>query len=1075
MSHFQHIQFAASTDVGQKRKNNEDAYGTFPEIGVFCVADGMGGGDDGEVASNATIEAVKQFAASNPLPDDAAYSIRDYTAALSRIINDASKWILDRAKEKGLKGCGSTFVSLCLDASKPDEAVAVHAGDSRLYRIRGRAITQITRDHSAAELMGARSEDEVNPLFRGMILRAVGVQPTVELDVTPFDIQQDDKILICSDGLYRMVPERKITSIIRKAETPGMAVAELIDKANEAGGVDNITAVVVFVGTLPPPAKMVGMAVDALHPVERDTEPGEGENDETDGTEPDSQNSASSMSERTAATGCSLTGSLRSIEPRVNPVPKPHIEIKRELSSLRGRNWSGVRWTVGSIAAAVLAVMAGWYVATKEEREADHVIVEEPHIAIVPQGTNECDRTDVAITTDVHVVSVANPDRFQGGPNREDDKLVPTPSVTTNRPMHAPDVDRHIATRKKLHTALTNDISKLIVSEPVSNRNERLDEAYRLLTDATNMNAEIKCPVLTEQDARSLLGDVDDRRKWIVGEVENRTGFEFIIDGKSIVPGAVQLFEFVDGKIPGNWVASATGYDDKPLARDFNGKRIELKDDDFKPRAVNMSLPQLEEGVVCVCGGSNVVGSIMLRPGDGYSCVYNRAGYESQTCRFNVKFNEDGVLPPPGKWKAMLVGVEIPDLENGVKCKVNGADAVSGAKMRLAPGTYSLEYSRLGYKTQTLSFVVEPGRSDVLPPPGKWKELPVAITVPMLSDGVKCKIDGQERTSGEKTELMPGEHSLEYIQHGYETQTLPFTVRHGVSEKLPPPREWKAQPVEVMVPMLPDGVKCKIDGQERTSGDQISILPGKHTIRYSMLDHHPQTADFIVRPGERLSLPPQKAWVRLDGLVALEKAEEAIVSGQWGKAIELLEKASVESPDAKKRLNEAKAKVDAYRKETAKAAAHEEMEKQKATAVNALKGVCGDISNFISAVGKCPVKDDEVAVIRQRAAMLYQSKTAQDDWEHAKALIAVLKANSVERKGIRWYVDDWLVGECGGGSESGGRKKQKAKEGYEKLQDALRRLESSKAGSVEEITIVTDIMKNMPDWLNMKKSDMKKR
>ncbi|MBQ6139671.1 MAG: protein phosphatase 2C domain-containing protein [Kiritimatiellae bacterium] len=1005
MSHFQHIQFAASTDVGQKRKNNEDAYGTFPEIGVFCVADGMGGGDDGEVASNATIEAVKQFAASNPLPDDAAYSIRDYTAALSRIINDASKWILDRAKEKGLKGCGSTFVSLCLDASKPDEAVAVHAGDSRLYRIRGRAITQITRDHSAAELMGARSEDEVNPLFRGMILRAVGVQPTVELDVTPFDIQQDDKILICSDGLYRMVPERKITSIIRKAETPGMAVAELIDKANEAGGVDNITAVVVFVGTLPPPAKMVGMAVDALHPVERDTEPGEGENDETDGTEPDSQNSASSMSERTAATGCSLTGSLRSIEPRVNPVPKPHIEIKRELSSLRGRNWSGVRWTVGSIAAAVLAVMAGWYVATKEERETDHVIVEEPHPNMMPVNTNTCDRTDVAITTDVQVASVAHPDRFQGGPNREDDKSAPTPSVTTNRLVHAPDVDRHVVARKKLHAALTNDISKLIVSAPVSNRNERLYEAYRLLTDATNINAEIKCPVLTAQEARSLLGDVEDRRKWIVGEVENRTGFEVVIDGKSIVPGAVQLFEFVDGKIPGNWVASATGYDDKPLARDFNGKRIELKDDDFKPRAVNMSLPQLEEGVVCVCGGSNVVGSIMLRPGDGYSCVYNRAGYESQTCHFNVKFNEDGVLPSPGKWKAMLVGVEIPDLENGVKCKVNGVDAVSGAKMRLAPGTYSLEYSRLGYKTQTLSFVVEPGRSDVLPPPGKWKELPVAITMPMLSDGVKCKIDGQERTSG----------------------------------------------------------------------DQISILPGKHTIRYSMLDHHPQTADFIVQSGERLSLPLQKAWVRLDGLVALEKAEEAIANGQWGKAIELLEKASVESPDAKKRLNEAKAKVDTYRKETAKAAAHEEMEKQKSAAVNALKGVCGDISKFIDAARKCAVNEDEVDVIRKQAAMLCQSKTAQDDWEHAKALIAVLKANSVERKGIRWYVDDWLVGECGGGSESGGRKKQKAKEGYEKLQDALRRLESSKAGSVEEITIVTDIMKNMPDWLNMKKSDMKKR
>mgnify|MGYP003309559770 CR=1 FL=1 len=100
MSHFPHISFAALTDVGKRRSNNEDSYGVYPEIGVFCVADGMGGGDDGEVASSATIKAIEQFAHSSPFPKMATYPIESIVAGLRNSVNSASRWIYQRAQEK---------------------------------------------------------------------------------------------------------------------------------------------------------------------------------------------------------------------------------------------------------------------------------------------------------------------------------------------------------------------------------------------------------------------------------------------------------------------------------------------------------------------------------------------------------------------------------------------------------------------------------------------------------------------------------------------------------------------------------------------------------------------------------------------------------------------------------------------------------------------------------------------------------------------------------------------------------------------------------------------------------------
>jgi len=234
---------AALSDVGRVRANNEDAYGAFPEAGVWCVADGMGGCEDGEVASAAVVDAVaSRLEKPARHGADTAAVVADMRAALS----SASRQIFARTRERGLSGCGSTFVALVLGREPDALAHALHAGDSRLYRIRGRVIRQITRDHSMAEAAGVRSETALNPMFRNVILRAVGVEEDVTLDDTPFDCRAGDRVLLCSDGLTRMVDDARLVSLV-EGLPPTAAVRALVDAANAAGGADNVTAVVVDV------------------------------------------------------------------------------------------------------------------------------------------------------------------------------------------------------------------------------------------------------------------------------------------------------------------------------------------------------------------------------------------------------------------------------------------------------------------------------------------------------------------------------------------------------------------------------------------------------------------------------------------------------------------------------------------------------------------------------------------------------------------------------------------------------------------------------------------------------------
>ncbi len=253
MSLYSHVRCAFATDIGRKRKNNEDNLFVDHDAGLFAVADGMGGGDDGEVASAAVAEALRKCIERRAIPAGKTWPVDVLLDGVAIALDEASAAVFARARELGLKSCGSTCAGFQLDAANPARGVAFHAGDSRLYRIRDGRAQRLTRDHSPAGLMGVEDESTLNPMFRGVVLRAVGIEERVELERTPFDVRPGDKFLLCTDGLYRMVPADKIAVILSVAANPQTAAAQFVQAANEAGGVDNITAVVAEIGPLPAP------------------------------------------------------------------------------------------------------------------------------------------------------------------------------------------------------------------------------------------------------------------------------------------------------------------------------------------------------------------------------------------------------------------------------------------------------------------------------------------------------------------------------------------------------------------------------------------------------------------------------------------------------------------------------------------------------------------------------------------------------------------------------------------------------------------------------------------------------
>jgi len=247
------VRFSGATDVGRKRNHNEDAI-YLPEAAderLAIVADGMGGHASGEVASSLAVETiVKHFRSTGDMqPLTWPYKVdRDLRADVNRMIVSimlANLEIHETAdREASKKGMGTTVVAMYfLD----DTVIAGHVGDSRVYRYRDGHLAQLTEDHSLIQdyiKMKRVTEEEAEAWpHKNVIIRALGMKDTVAVDVVTEQPQVGDCYLLCSDGLCGMLDDKQMAKLIEKGSDLDDIVAKLIEDANAAGGVDNITAV----------------------------------------------------------------------------------------------------------------------------------------------------------------------------------------------------------------------------------------------------------------------------------------------------------------------------------------------------------------------------------------------------------------------------------------------------------------------------------------------------------------------------------------------------------------------------------------------------------------------------------------------------------------------------------------------------------------------------------------------------------------------------------------------------------------------------------------------------------------
>ncbi len=243
------------TDVGQRRDHNEDAYLVDDELGLFIVADGMGGHAGGDTASRLAVETIQKKVRrakeehpsafgvdggveDSPLPD----ILREAVVAASAVIFRAAQ------ADSGLAGMGTTVTAALVHGRT---AFIAHVGDSRCYLVREERIYQVSEDHSLVNEQlkaGAISAEEArSSRFRNIITRSVGFEPDVQVDLMGLELEGDDVLVICCDGLSNLVDDPEILHIVEESALD-VAPGRLVALANDRGGDDNITVIVIQAG-----------------------------------------------------------------------------------------------------------------------------------------------------------------------------------------------------------------------------------------------------------------------------------------------------------------------------------------------------------------------------------------------------------------------------------------------------------------------------------------------------------------------------------------------------------------------------------------------------------------------------------------------------------------------------------------------------------------------------------------------------------------------------------------------------------------------------------------------------------
>ena len=245
------------TDLGRVRTNNEDCFRIVEPLNLFVLSDGMGGEAHGEIASELAVETIVKFCmdpqadAGGALLSNLEPSWSEKTRRLTSAVHLANKNIYEAAEAHPEQhGMGATLTAAWIDGSKLSIA---HVGDSRAYLLRGGTLQQLTSDHSlVAEqvrrgiLTAAEAEESE---MQSVLLRALGALPEIEIDSEEHTLFARDILMLCCDGLTRMVTEPEIAGTLQAEPDPTRASEKLIALANERGGVDNITVIVVRVGS----------------------------------------------------------------------------------------------------------------------------------------------------------------------------------------------------------------------------------------------------------------------------------------------------------------------------------------------------------------------------------------------------------------------------------------------------------------------------------------------------------------------------------------------------------------------------------------------------------------------------------------------------------------------------------------------------------------------------------------------------------------------------------------------------------------------------------------------------------
>ena len=238
------------SDTGRMRGGNEDCIATHPEFGLAVLADGMGGHQAGEVASNMAVDIVMRHFEEREWKPAGGKVVASEAQAVAQAIQKANTAVYDAAQNRlEYRGMGSTVVVAVFYG---DHMCVGHVGDSRLYRLREGSLEQLTRDHSVVQELVTRglftAEEARQSVAKNLVTRALGVDANIEPDISEAAVVEGEIYLLCSDGLNDVVNDPEIVEVLTKhGENLKMAAKQLIDLANERGGPDNISVILVAV------------------------------------------------------------------------------------------------------------------------------------------------------------------------------------------------------------------------------------------------------------------------------------------------------------------------------------------------------------------------------------------------------------------------------------------------------------------------------------------------------------------------------------------------------------------------------------------------------------------------------------------------------------------------------------------------------------------------------------------------------------------------------------------------------------------------------------------------------------